>query len=614
MIRPHDWEFFTDDDAPIEIILTPEGKDGERGDRGEQGPQGERGPKGDKGDKGDTGATGATGPQGEQGIQGPQGIQGEKGDKGDQGERGEQGPKGDPGTTDYNDLTNVPSTFPPEAHTHDDRYYTESETDALLADKADVITRTASGSIVSITDGTAQPVLGLTVGIEPVQDLHGYDSPWPAGGGKNLLNDANTEIGTAWNGASNSARARLAIPCNPNTTYTISMSGTLSVENVYVTFSATIPASSAGVEITNNLPKVITTGADSAYIIIAFSKAGITMADVQALKLQLELGSTATTFAPYSNVCPITGHTQAKVTRTGKNLFDGVFEQGAGNSNISQTRIRSKNPIKVEKGITYTLSASNYTDYSYVINTGKTPSYPWFEFSYCGNSSTWARGPITFTATKDGYLGVIVRFPDNRGISPTDFTAEVQLEHSSTATPYEPYSGTSVTIDLDGTRYGGTVDVTNGTLTVAQVFFTNKWKNGVNSTVLGNYTRKQFTAPYIANYPNYSYIPISNVAPYASKFADDFLHFYINNGATNNTIMCLPNDTDGETDIEFCYELANPQTYTLTPQQLSLLLGDNNIWADTGDTSVTYHADTGRYIDSKLADLKAELQALILES
>lgn len=41
------------------------------------------------------------------------------------------------GSTDWDDITNKPSTFPPSSHTHDDRYYTESETDALLADKAD---------------------------------------------------------------------------------------------------------------------------------------------------------------------------------------------------------------------------------------------------------------------------------------------------------------------------------------------------------------------------------------------------------------------------------------------------------------------------------------------
>lgn len=50
-------------------------------------------------------------------------------------------------------------------------------------------TDTASGSVASFPDGADDvPLKSLVVGIEPVQDLHGYDSPWPAGGGKNLLN------------------------------------------------------------------------------------------------------------------------------------------------------------------------------------------------------------------------------------------------------------------------------------------------------------------------------------------------------------------------------------------------------------------------------------------
>ena len=40
------------------------------------------------------------------------------------------------------------------------------------------------------------------------------------------------------------------------------------------------------------------------------------------VKPQLESGSSATAFAPYSNICPITGHTGANVVRTGKNLFN----------------------------------------------------------------------------------------------------------------------------------------------------------------------------------------------------------------------------------------------------------------------------------------------------
>lgn len=37
----------------------------------------------------------------------------------------------------YNDLTDVPTSFPPASHYHDDRYYTESEVDTALNGKAD---------------------------------------------------------------------------------------------------------------------------------------------------------------------------------------------------------------------------------------------------------------------------------------------------------------------------------------------------------------------------------------------------------------------------------------------------------------------------------------------
>ena len=40
------------------------------------------------------------------------------------------------GASSWDDLTDKPTTFPPSAHTHDDRYYTEAEVDAKIADLA----------------------------------------------------------------------------------------------------------------------------------------------------------------------------------------------------------------------------------------------------------------------------------------------------------------------------------------------------------------------------------------------------------------------------------------------------------------------------------------------
>jgi hypothetical protein len=39
--------------------------------------------------------------------------------------------------------------------------------------------------------------------------------------------------------------------------------------------------------------------------------------------------------------------------------------------------------------------------------------------------------------------------------------------------------------------------------------------------------------------------------------------------------------------VQLCYELATPQTYQLTPQQIDLLLGTNHLWSD-GEITVEY--------------------------
>lgn len=64
--------------------------------------------------------------------------------KGDKGDKGDQGPQGVPGTTSWSDLTGVPSTFTPSAHTHATSEVTGL--DAALASKqptGDYATNTA---------------------------------------------------------------------------------------------------------------------------------------------------------------------------------------------------------------------------------------------------------------------------------------------------------------------------------------------------------------------------------------------------------------------------------------------------------------------------------------
>lgn len=56
------------------------------------------------------------------------------------------------GSVTWNEITGKPTTFPPSAHTHDDRYFTESEVTTLLSGKE------AAGTAASLISGIDYPV------------------------------------------------------------------------------------------------------------------------------------------------------------------------------------------------------------------------------------------------------------------------------------------------------------------------------------------------------------------------------------------------------------------------------------------------------------------------
>ena len=181
----------------------PQGEQGIQGETGLQGPKGDTGPQGPKGETGAQGETGATGKQGPKGDTGPQGPQGEQGIQGERGETGNgilsvektatvdnvdtytitftngttysyQVTNGEDGqgsgdmlksrydtndngkvdnaekadTVSWSGVTDKPVSYPPSSHDHDDRYYTETETDDLLSGKAPVSDVTALQSLV----------------------------------------------------------------------------------------------------------------------------------------------------------------------------------------------------------------------------------------------------------------------------------------------------------------------------------------------------------------------------------------------------------------------------------------------------------------------------------
>lgn len=150
------------------------------------------------------------------------------------------------------------------------------------------------------------------------------------------------------------------------------------------------------------------------------------------------------------------------------------------------------------------------------------------------------------------------------------------------------------TIDLDGTRYGGELDVVNGVLTVDRVgvdMGTLDWKGDAS---------------------NHHYYTSLNSTPYDKSRGNEIIcSCYKNDGGVTTAPYYGDNDTfkwwaspslaweiyvTDETEYEsidafktamsgqiLCYPLATPLTIQLTPTAVKSLEGTNNVFADSGE-------------------------------
>lgn len=190
--------------------------------------------------------------------------------------------------------------------------------------------RTKSGSIVEIDDAAVAQVKGLLVNIDPVQDLHGYALPWAPGWGKNLF-DCPTTASTSDTGtltpngdgsitieatAGNVACMWYAIlprtiPAGTNVTISLNNSDTNS--DVLVRLLKLAPGESGTQEygtacLADSVNKVLTVNQtfDAHAINVAVKTVHSAVSPI-VLKVQVEIGNSATAWASYSNICPISG-------------------------------------------------------------------------------------------------------------------------------------------------------------------------------------------------------------------------------------------------------------------------------------------------------------------
>lgn len=413
-----------------------------------------------------------------------------------------------------------------------------------------------------------------TVNIEPIQDLHGYAKPWSGGAGKNKLNYDAWKTVPIVAGNAVWENNGVTLTATRNDCYTDYISGVFpTAAAVSVTQGQTVtlsweeisnkhgkvcifPNGSASemVEVDNANVKSVSYTPTSGVTYIWFRFGVQTAGETISFKnIQIEYGSTATAYEPYTNICPISGLDSVVVERCGKNIYVGSPSFDGYNNRSSWTSETEKynNHEVISRNSTWnrcckqlTLEAGTYT-FSVMAKASATCECQLFVANINGTQyrqivsvgTSWQRYSYTFTLPENT---VVAPGVEAREGSKTIYVSEYQLEYGSTATPYEEYNGQTITTILPTTVYGGTLDLTNGRLVVDRAY-------------IASYNGETLPGAWISDRDVYT-------------------------GSNSPT-----------TGAQVVYELATPIITTITPSSLSLLKG-LNVVSTNGDTvEVTFN-------------------------
>ena len=508
------------------------------------------------------------------------------------------------------------------------------------------IEKTITGNPIHILDALAKPAQALSVKLEPIQDLHGYDNPWPAGGGNNKFG-GEIVVGKRWQNGSyvtaatnNYAASDFIIACLPSTEYRAILPDTVETIALYcVEFDANgdYLRAQTSVSLTpSNNSRTFTTDADTYMMAFTFYCAS-NISPASVGRLAVNYPSTVTNYSPYSNICPISGHTDADVTRTGKNLIPshGVGRTYADveytvNSDGSVKAVGTANASSWWKGSTTIDDYDFINAGTYRLTGGISANKILYIIGKYADGTqisnltvtggVYDRGSgLTFTLTQDAYITYQIQITNGTEVDDT-FYPMICKDTSAVASDFTPYVGTTYPIPLGTTVYGGTLDVLTGVLTVTKAFWTRNtadmdnaddtpgWRNSGIRDLIGSGVNEEFRNQ------------IMNIGTFWSA----------NTNGSNDILFLRTaryNKTQDEwkalaMDIQIVVELATPITIQLTPTQVELLQGENNIWSD-GEMTLVYLADGnasdaealnillgGRYVNNHGEDEPTDREAL----
>ena len=530
----------------------------------------------------------------------------------------------------------------------------EAELTAGLNGKADVITDTVSNqSIATIPDGAdGLPVKELEVAVTPVQDLHGQANPYPAGGGKNLLNphlytggSYNPTVGTTWELTDSNVQLTanadhsvytitttstwqtyvMLVPISAGSNY--KLTGSISSTNTLRSSFGYLDSEYKVIQTFNNTSASQTwdyspspTESDVAFYFILITNAGTASVTITLTEPQFEAGTSKTSYAPWENICPITGWTGCNVTRTGVNVWDEQWENGyykttdgTPASNNNYTRSKSTDYINIVPGATYYFVCGSNMDISmmwydseknYISYTSKhgmavtAPSNARYGRFYVGNSS--------YGGTYKNDISINYLATDTSYHSGTHNTT-IPISWQSAGTVY----GGTLTVNEDGTGelsvYAGHVDL--GTLDWEYDSTYHRFMAILNGMRINQGARKTWMVceAYEAICDGRAFSNVPDMSIYGGPLGTDPFVSVHDSRYTDATQF-----TSAVSGVYLVYELATQTTVTLSATELKTILGQNNVWADTGNIlSMEYPCDTKLYV-SKQIEASNRLMELII--
>ena len=335
-----------------------------------------------------------------------------------------------------------------------------------------------------------------------------------------------------------------------------------------------------------------------------------------------------------ANIRPITGHTSCKLYRHGKNFLKYPYYMDSRTINGVTFTVNSDGSVTANGTCTadntsfYLARYSGNADDGLYLPVGKYTlsgcpaggSHSTYRLACSGNAyglDAYDIGSGTTGTTKEARARTSVSIQIMKaGVTLNNVVFKPQIELGAEATAYEPCQGSTFTLDLGQTVYGGSLDWSTGVLTVDRLLHTldgtEDWKTKTDSGCADGlyYYQCEFAVDYD---PKNTSAGISSHYLYnTSKTAPGF---WVERRAWKKLgvrIVCAYETPDelaaflaeqyaAGTPVQVCYQLATPITVQLTPTEILALSGQNTLYSDTGDTTVTGRADLPALLQSLTA-------------